>query len=169
VAEQTSSAPTSNKNGTAAAHAEVHCPDETPRECFARATAIAAADLGPEKESKVFAMMFEACDRGYAEACLLFAQLRWKASPTDAFDAYLHACDLGEASGCRKAGAVLVHGAAGVDKDVKRGFQLLAKACDAGECVACLKLAEYYRKGEVVPPDPRSVEEYEKLGEPCAP
>lgn len=168
VDEETHGAARSNPDVPSGVPRE-HCPNESPRECFDRAVAIAATDPDGSAESMVLSMMFEACENGYAEACSRFAQVRGVSSPVEAFEAYLRACDLGDQSSCWKAGAMLVVGRDGIDQDRKRGFQLLAQSCDAGECAACLKLAEYYRKGKFVPADPRSVEEYERLGAPCRP
>jgi len=85
------------------------------------------------------------CETGDPTACrqLGLAYLEGKAvakSPTAAVVWLRRACLPDEPAACRVLGALLLQGAPGVAKDVERGKQLLARACDAKDEEACRQL-----------------------------
>ncbi len=129
------------------------CPTEDLEDCLSQAIGIFAGDGGSD-QIRAMDLAGEACNRGYANACVslgTWLEVGHTDSPdlmNEAFAVYLKGCDLGYASSCYHAGILLsrphhYH----MTENWPEAFRLLNLACVGGNCSACDELAVLHREG----------------------
>jgi TPR repeat protein len=108
---------------------------------------VLAVKLGPARMKQAIGHYKHGCETGDPTACrqLGLVYLEGKGmpkSPTAAAVWLQRACLPDEPVACRLLGALLVQGAPGVARDLERGKQLLARACEAKDEEACKLLQQ---------------------------
>ncbi|CRK90061.1 CLUMA_CG003780, isoform A [Clunio marinus] len=110
-----------------------------------------------EKASKVYRSNCD--DYGYGKSCLKFGHYSFlgkgkssaneKGDPKQAFKYYERGCDLKDPESCLHSGLLLVSKSlsSSIERDVKKGFELLTKACKMDNANACFYLSGMYISG----------------------
>lgn len=131
------------------------------------ASCVDLAETLPRAEAEP--LLRAACDAGEGRGCHRLAELRrgsfrFASQAGDALSLDERACELGAVEGCVAAGQAYLFGS-GVEKDERRGLELLESGCNENVGASCETLARLYREGIGVPHDVARAETYEALEE----
>lgn len=145
-ADTIASAGTREVTLAALSHYATACDGGIPWGCYRVATDTLEVSNDPSLRVDAHRFATFACESGLAAACTHRGRLLasgWGVDapdPSAAFAQFTRACEGDEAWGCTFLGQALL-GGLGTTRDAARGTELLTRACDGGNAVACRSLA----------------------------